>query len=225
MRRSFYPPVLFYALGLLEVTGLWVGYPLLTQIVKPLLIPCLLWWVWQTQLAKGSAAGKALQVALVFSWLGDILLQFQKAIPWGFMAGLVAFLLAHVSYITTFRIFQKNGKGKWYWLAGILYVYAGWMISLLWNGAAALRIPITFYGIILATMGFMAFQGSVQMLRENRLLLRIGALLFILSDSLLALDKFWHPLPNAGFWIMLSYIGAQLFLVRASLRHLEQTKA
>jgi uncharacterized membrane protein YhhN len=43
-----------------------------------------------------------------------------------------------------------------------------------------------------------------------------GALLFVMSDSLLAINKFVHPIPEAGFLIMSTYILAQYFIVQGS---------
>jgi uncharacterized membrane protein YhhN len=46
-----------------------------------------------------------------------------------------------------------------------------------------------------------------------------GAILFMISDSLIAINKFLEPLPQSGFWIMTTYIGAQFLIVRGLLRH------
>jgi uncharacterized membrane protein YhhN len=44
-----------------------------------------------------------------------------------------------------------------------------------------------------------------------------GSVLFMLSDALLALDKFVSPLPLAGLWVLASYYLAQVLIVQGRL--------
>jgi uncharacterized membrane protein YhhN len=53
----------------------------------------------------------------------------------------------------------------------------------------------------------------------------VGALLFVISDSLLAIDKFYQPLPFAGVLIILTYGLAQLFITTGAISYIQTGKS
>ena len=55
-------------------------------------------------------------------------------------------------------------------------------------------------------------------------LILVGAILFTMSDSLLALNKFLQPIPLAGVWIMASYAAAQYYITKGVLANCEEEK-
>ena len=72
-------------------------------------------------------------------------------------------------------------------------------------------IPVAAYLFIILAMGISAALGTA-----NRTLVIVGALLFILSDSLIAINRFLTPVPLAGFLIMITYYLAQFFITFGS---------
>lgn len=148
----------------------------------------------------------ALVAALLCSMLGDVLLAWDGNRL--FVYGLAAFLLAHLCYLQALRPFDRFAG----WLLVPYAAFAAGVLSLLWPNLGALALPVLGYiGVILA-MSFATWcsQG------RNRWL-TLGGVLFISSDALLGLNKFWQPLPQAGLLIMLTYYGAQYALVRGFL--------
>lgn len=154
---------------------------------------------------------------LVLSLVGDVALLWPKE---GFLPGLVAFLLAHLAYIVAFstraRLAARGAPFAAYALV------AGAVLMLLWPGVpTALRVPVLLYVACLAAMAAQAavvWLGSRGGEREG--LARIGALggaLFVLSDALLATNKFAGPLPLASLWVLASYWAAQ-WCIAGSLR-------
>ena len=152
--------------------------------------------------------GILLLAGLGFSLACDVLLMW----PQFFIFGLVGFLLAHLAYIALFALdiglFPRRPA-----LAATLCVGAG-MYLFLWQSGlpAALRIPVGVYVCVIACMvaqavGRAAVVGDVAARR-----VAIGAGLFMLSDALLATNRFAHPLPIADLWVLATYYAAQMLI-------------
>lgn len=169
-------------------------------ITKPLLMA---WLLVYFLLATSGRRRFWVVVALFFSWLGDVMLMQEGQLY--FMAGLGSFLLAHLSYIVFFwqqiRREQIQPKGRhWYWIGAGVYTI-GFYMYLLPYLAPELILPVLMYALTIAAMWAMA----------SRLqpLLLAGASLFVLSDSLLAINKFVGNFEGAGWLVMFTYGLAQ----------------
>jgi uncharacterized membrane protein YhhN len=150
--------------------------------------------------------------ALLFSLLGDILLMFTSNTPNFFIGGLVAFLMAHIMYILVF-LKKKNSNKKALFFTIVLLIYGLGIFYLLKDGLGDLLVPVIVYMLVILTMVITAFlrHDSVSKLSYN--LVFLGAVFFITSDSLLALNKFYEPFQYASILIMLTYAMAQFFIV------------
>lgn len=150
---------------------------------------------------------------LVLSLVGDVALLWPKE---GFLPGLIAFLLAHLAYIAAFHGRVRFGS-RWQPFA-VYTLIAALVLAALWPGVpSALRIPVLLY---VACLGSMAAQAAVVWLAArgtaNESLARSGAIggaLFMLSDALLATNKFATPLPLAPLLVLGSYWAAQWCIV------------
>jgi uncharacterized membrane protein YhhN len=168
----------------------------LDWVTKPLLMPLLAWWLWRrNREARGILAG------LVFSWGGDIALQFEGRL-W-FVAGMVLFLGAHLCYITTFL---KAGARPRAWVAAAYGIVLVASLLVLWKPLGAMALPMTLYAVALAAMATLA--ASVHPL------VGLGGLLFLVSDFLIAfgIAETWTP-PGPPLWVMLTYTAAQFLIV------------
>jgi uncharacterized membrane protein YhhN len=95
-------------------------------------------------------------------------------------------------------------------------VYVVTLLKFLWpHLAEGLRIPVVVYAVALGAMLYFG-------VKLGDKLIFWGALLFVISDSLLALGKFYYPIPGNSFWVMSTYIWAQLLLI-TRLRKLQLT--
>lgn len=155
--------------------------------------------------------------ALFFSLIGDILLMFVDQSPHFFTAGLVSFLTAHILYILVFLKTRNKTKKTWLF-TGLLVVYGGTLFYLLKDHLGMMLLPVFFYMLIILTMATSAFlrKGSIRNLSYNFVL--TGAILFLISDSLLAVNKFYSPLAYSNISIMFTYAFAQLFIVFGLLK-------
>ena len=151
-----------------------------------------------------------LLAGLGMSLVGDVALMW----PQGGLPGLVRFLRAHLAYLAAFT--RERRLGAWP-VAFVLYaLVAGAVLVVLWPSVpAALRVPVAVYVVALASMAAQALvvarrahDGTPGARRRARVL-AVGGALFVLSDALLATNKFAMPLPLASLWVLSTYWAAQ----------------
>lgn len=174
-------------------------------ITKPLLMPFLMFLGMRHQLKN-----KILYLALFFSFLGDVFLMFDKEIF--FLLGLGSFLLAQLSYIKLFGL-HKNLKI----IPSLIFaVYSVTYISILKPALPnGMLIPVVLYCISLTLMGISALNRNI--LTKGYFAVLIGAILFIISDSIIAYTKFLNPIAFSSFWVMSTYGIAQWLIVKGWL--------
>ena len=191
-------------------------------VFKPMTTLLIIAFAWP----RGAAQPKQrrfVRIGLVLSLLGDVALLWPKE---GFLPGLVAFLLAHLAYIAAFCVPVRLAARPV--VFAVYAAIAALILSQLWGGVPpALRAPVVAYVLCLATMASQAGvwwrvaagRGDAPLARHAA----IGGVLFMVSDSLLAVNKFAVPLPLSSLWILLTYWTAQGFIA-ASLHPLEQAR-
>lgn len=160
--------------------------------------------------------------ALLASLVGDVLLMQSDAY---FIPGLVAFLVAHGFYIALFlQDSPRFPSGRA--LLATLGVGAA-MLVWLWGGLTdpGLKIAVPVYVGVIALMAAQAI-GRATVLRDARAWgVAVGALVFMLSDALIAVNRFVLPLPLAPLWILSSYYLAQCLIVHNARRGAAQPAA
>ena len=141
-----------------------------------------------------------LALALALSAVGDVVLDLGER--W-FAAGLAAFLLAHVTYICLFVRKRAGWAGlDWRYWAGVAAVVIYSVSLSVWivPSAGPLAIPVVLYVCALTTMVATAILG-----RFRTPWVVIGAVLFLISDSLLAIDRFKTAIPWRGLFVWSTY--------------------
>ncbi|HEX5652033.1 MAG TPA: lysoplasmalogenase [Chitinophagaceae bacterium] len=208
---------LFFAALALELLFISIGYDMARYFSKPLLMLILgAYFMSNTVL---STRWRAFVIAaLAFSWLGDILLMFESREPLFFLFGLSAFLLAHICYILFFhRVRAAEQVKSRAWLLIIVAIYYASLITFLYPYLGGMKIPVPVYGIVISFMLLLALHLFFIPNRQAGLLMLSGAVLFVISDSILAINKFYRPFNGAGLLIMLTYGLAQFFIVRGAI--------
>jgi len=190
------------------------GLLTLHQLCKPLVMLIAIFLVarqWSTSEKKTGPT--LLLLALTGSLAGDVLLMLQGY----FIPGLLAFLCAHLAYLALFQ----RGLG-WFPSRRALLATLGFgslMYTVLWAGGlpAGLRAPVAAYVLVITLMAAQAIGRALIVRDKGATLVAVGAACFLLSDTLLALNKFVTPLPLASLWVLASYYAAQLLIVRGAL--------
>jgi alkenylglycerophosphocholine/alkenylglycerophosphoethanolamine hydrolase len=147
-------------------------------------------------------------VGLAFSASGDFFLGYDP-VNW-FVLGLGSFLIAHIFYIFSLKpILPKAEIIKRLPVIVVYCFYGVGMFSFIYTGLGELFIPVFIYMAILLLMGI-----ATLLSQKSNTWLIIGGISFIVSDSLIGLDKFYLEIPYASFWIMTTYYFAQFSLVK-----------
>ncbi len=190
----------------------WAAY------TKPLLIPVLALAVFKSPILYGKGL---LILALILSWIGDVLLIFADRHELYFIFGLGSFLLAHVFYVILFLKHATMQKLKLFWFAiGLVLVsaYLGIFLTILIPKLGDLTIPVVIYAFIISIMLLSTVRALLTWQNKYSLLVFLGALCFVISDSLLAINKFYEQLPQASLLIMLTYLAAQFLITYGMLK-------
>lgn len=209
----------------IHIASMYLPLLLLEQITKPLLLLILINW-FITATSRHAYKYKVwVTLALSFSWLGDVLLMFQFKSSLFFLLGLSAFLIAHVFYIFFFHKIKTSEPiaSKGLLLLPVIVYYAT-LISFLYPHLAEMKVPVCVYGLVISFMLLLALH---LLFIRNKIAGRqmaAGAIMFVISDSVLAVNKFYYPFEIAGIIIMVTYGLAQLLIVSGALAYILETK-
>ncbi len=194
----------------------------LEYMTKPLLIPALAGYFISQTFRIANKLKLWILLALFFSWAGDVLLMFEADDSMFFLLGLSSFLLAHIFYVIFFHLVRVREKIKINpWLIVVVVLYYASLITLLMPYLGDMKIPVLVYGIVISFMFMLAMHMLFIKHKTAGKWMMFGALLFVISDSVLAINKFYQPFEASGILIMLTYGLAQLFIIHGTLRYLQ----
>lgn len=212
--------LLFSLVSIAEISLLVNDLEQFRMITKPLIIP-LLGSIYLSKSKSLDWRKDAIFWGLCFSWVGDILLQKESL----FIPGLLAFLTAHIFYISFFTK-TKSKEISFFKLRPVMLIavlaYLVELMHLMWPYLGPMKAPVLVYGITISVMLSAAFWQYQKLEDKTALYFILGATLFVASDSILALNRFRSPFNMAGVLIMTTYIMAQLFIVLGAIRYRNQ---
>lgn len=188
--------------GLAHLFGMAQDLPWLRMLSKPLPILALLFWVGA---ASPSAYRRWILLGLGLSLLGDVLLEWPLN---AFVPGLAAFLLGHVAYLIAYL--GETRRPALLALACAALPGVGLFLLLDRHGLGDLRLPIALYSLTISCMLWRALARLSTPVPASAWLAAGGALLFMLSDSLIGISRFLGAFDGSGYAIMLTYWLGQL---------------
>ena len=157
-------------------------------------------------------------LGIVFSLAGDIFLLLSNR--W-FIAGLAAFLMAHVSYIIGLNTPIGDASPLWAIVIGIILALATARVlrpilaGLREKGQGKLVIPVVVYGTVITIMLLSAILTIYRTDWKTSAsgLVSLGAILFYFSDIILAWNRFVKPIKNGRLVNMVAYHLGQIALI------------
>lgn len=202
--------VLFLFVWIADLISSRDGYEKGITFAKPLLMPLLV--ILYLLIAKTPV--DYIVVALMFGFLGDVFLMW-KTPKIFFALGLGAFLIGHIFYIITFA--QTTDcyalVPGWFYVFVLPYLlYGGFMYAKLKDSLGMMKIPALVYMLALLTMSFTSLTRVWGCHGWMFVLPFIGSLIFVASDSILSINVFVRKTKNGEFWIMFTYVLAQLLI-------------
>ncbi|WP_229238162.1 lysoplasmalogenase [Dyella amyloliquefaciens] len=201
--------------GTFGAPGMADSWHVLHWVTKPLATLLILWTAWRAQPPVSMGYRRWIAIGMLFSLAGDIFLMLPVD---AFVAGLVAFLLGHLCFIRALvgdTRFAARPLALLGCLAyGLLNLWALWPTL-----PGALHVPVVVYVVVLTTMGGQAvaraWAHGGDRLAGPAQWAAAGALLFMLSDTLLAWNRFRLAIPLSSLWVLATYYAALWCLARS----------
>lgn len=191
------------------------------QMFKPLPIVLMIYYIHSKNSPRDHLMPRFVEIGLVFSLIGDLFLMSNE--DSSFVIGTVFFMIAHVIYILAFRmgeeikdISKEFRVMRWGAYIIILVLLAVNIFSLL---DKFINKPVfVIYSVILAAEAMITLNRYEISSRPSFFFILIGVVLFSVSDNLLGFLKFNAIKTDLGrFFIMLTYYGAQYFIMHGAL--------
>ena len=208
-RIFFVAAIIVSALHLVAIIFNWAA---LVYISKPLILIFLLQtWNYETDSMHNHGVKQWFMMGLMFSLVGDVVLMNKL-----FVYGILFFLGAQCCYTVTFiklHSWQKKDSISAIFAA----IYMAVFLWILLPKVGNLLIPITVYAFVIAMMLWRALSITV-LKKPSAYLLASGSILFVVSDSCIAINKFITPVPYDRLVIMSTYLIAQILLCFATIQ-------
>ena len=217
--RTWILSMLYFLIGFIYIILPVIPVSVPPLAVKALIIPILIIVFKVTVRNENTISNWLIYAALFFSWAGDVALGVTRHQETMFMLGLVCFLLTHVLYVMVF--FQTPGRNlppkKFLYSVIPVLLYGLVLLYILYDDLGEMKVPVIIYTSVILAMVAAAINRIEKVNRTSFYLVLIGAILFLSSDSMLAIDKFSNPFPFASPLIMLTYIAGQYLIVMGYL--------
>ncbi|MFN3850307.1 MAG: lysoplasmalogenase [Spirosomataceae bacterium] len=204
--------IIYFTIAAIEIIADTMHQRLLVYCTKPLLLISLaIYYYLNVSKPKLTRQDKVMLAALIFSLGGDVLLMIREYNL--FIFGLGSFLIAHICYIVVFSKKIKLNNLARIILMVYVFIFIYYLRGYVPSG---LFVPVLLYALTIATMGIKAFERQAAT-KKSYQFVAIGAVLFIISDSLIAINKFIELLPQSTLLIMGTYVLAQYLIVNGVL--------
>lgn len=213
---SFAFAIVFFA----ELIAVTTNLKELRFITKPLITISLMLFVYFTIKRKSRFTNKII-TGLFFSLVGDIFLMFPYVDELYFMLGLGSFLIAHLFYIAAFYLDSTNKiEVERRYVLPIFLVFGFSCMAyylLLRPHLGSMNIPVLVYSFTITLMAIMAALRYGKTNTKSFAWVLVGAILFMISDSILAYNKFVERVEIGDLLIMVTYMLAQFFIAMGTV--------
>ena len=212
------PLIAFMLFCLIDFFGIYLNKQMMVGFAKPMLMITLFWYYY----SNAKKLNKYFVLGLFFSFLGDILLLGVGAMY--FVFGLLFFLIAHVFYIIMVLKIIQITKPKEFIIAGVPFLLLFLVLmNVLYAGLGIMKIPVIIYAVTISFFGIVSLILYLQAKTKISLLLLVGVLTFITSDTILALNLFYKKQSFYPLLIMMTYVLAQYLICRFVLKLNQQS--
>jgi uncharacterized membrane protein YhhN len=162
-------------------------------------------------------------LGLFFCWVGDVILIYSDVYENFFMFGLAAFLIGHLFYIWSFRRFAFKTTSllkRKPWILIFPFLYSIILLTIVFPNLGDMKIPVIIYALVITAMCIASINRSGRTNQYSFLFVFAGALFFIGSDSMIAINRFYSEITSGALLIMSTYIIAQYLITTGLLLHI-----
>lgn len=222
--------ILYYTLVAVFMCTVLFDLPLVHYMVKPLFMIALMIFHWKQLHGKFGFFSKMVQFGLFFSWLGDIALMIDEQFPILFVIGLGAFLIAHIGYALGFvQTITTSGKpldlGRSVLIALPFALFTGAFFYYIKDGIPnELFAPVLAYTVVISLMGMTAAIRYDHVDSKSYNWIVIGAILFIFSDCVIAVNKFYYDFDYDAILNMALYLTGQFMITAGAVFYVNESE-
>ena len=207
--------LIFALIFLVQIIAEFKHISNLSYFIKPCIAISLLVMLYVSTKLKGRFH-KRLFTGLIFALLGDVLLMFVWKDQSYFTYGLMAFMLCHIFYTRAFYLDFKSKpeldkKGARIAIIGCAILSIGFYFFIRPH-LGEMKLPVMAYIFVISLMTMMACFRNLRVNASSFNLILTGALFFLLSDGLIAYDKFVKGFDFSGLLIIATYMIAQYLI-------------
>ena len=196
-----------------DIAAQYFGPPTVVYIFKPLTM------VFVIAIAAVGAAGQPngyrylIITGLCCSIVGDVFLMLPSD---RFVPGLLSFLIAHLLYIAAFR--SRTREVSLAWPAVACASYGILMLWFLFPNLGDMKLPVSIYLIVILVMAWQALNWWAMNGQAGSAFAALGAVLFVASDSIIAINRFQGRVRFSDVLIMATYFSAQWLIALSIYR-------
>ncbi|MBE0423401.1 MAG: lysoplasmalogenase [Lutibacter sp.] len=203
----------FVLVSVLDLIGLIFNIESLLYVFKPFIMLTLL-FLYTSSVVD---TNKWYSTALIFSFFGDVFLMYSGQLP--FKIGLISFLIAHILFIKIVisRIKEVKFLKALFSAIPFLAVFS-FLIFTLKDSLHEMLWPVVIYGLTIATFGAVSLLDFLNTKSKKSILMLFGAVIFMISDSLLAINKFYSPVHIIEVFVMITYVVAQYLIFLSMIK-------
>lgn len=245
--KTRFTKYLFIILAVVELCAELLRYREFIFILRIFLLPSLLLYYTLSVGGNWNIQHRLMIIAIFFSWVGDMSLVLTPEHPldfevlgipknkYLFIAGVAGFLISHLFFIGAYRQSKSKAwlslfsKSKWPFV--LIALYGVGMVAVVVPKVYAdpeksiAAFPVLIYAGILCSMVAFALNRYGRVSTVSFWWVMVGSLLFLFSDSLIALNFLAFPrlIPYPGFWIMLTFLSAEFLIAKGVLKDYDAT--
>jgi uncharacterized membrane protein YhhN len=226
MLRPDFLRTFFWLLLVANIVGNYYGPFWWQAATKSMLMPVLLSWLISAKQFKIDKNWKLIAVGLATAWAGDISLLFANRHAVFFIVGLLCFLATHLFYIWYYFRYTYTSQVSLIKISPVSSIfvilfsllYFAYLLPFLGN----MTVPVALYTIVITFMLLKALSITQTVAPRIASLFIAGSALFVVSDCVLALNKFSTSFPLASGLIMGTYGCAQWLIVQGTIKNTDE---
>ncbi|WP_255637098.1 lysoplasmalogenase [Dyadobacter sp. NIV53] len=212
--------IFFIIISLTEIIADLSGNKILIYLTKPLIMVSVIIYSFQTKTQRKVRGLLFFNAGLFFALFGDIFLMIQEEDL--FIPGLASFLSMQILYAYAFYLdnpLKLTSKFAYIRLAPfLLFAITFYIILQPYLTGIVIKIAVAIYALGIASMAWMSFLRKNKVSNGSFLMVVNGAILFLISDSVIAVDKFITAIPLNTVWVMSTYCFAQYLIAIGYLK-------
>jgi uncharacterized membrane protein YhhN len=207
------------ASAILHIWAEYIDFRIQIYVFKPMTMACILMIAVLRTKEAPSFYAFALIAGLICSLAGDVFLMLPSD---RFVPGLISFLIAHLFYIAAFTYGRRIRPALSFLIPFVLYGIFIYLILSPYLGD--MKLPVAVYIVVILVMAWRAWERWSFTGEKAAMLAFIGAVLFIISDSILAINRFREPFVLGRALNLSTYFAAQWLIALSIVKKGDSTR-